>query len=168
MNTAPLTSSSPARHASHSVRQDFVEDWMILVATWPSTFYDLSSWLDRVGWFGKMFPVCYRRREGGISHPSSGAWNVSGMAWRGECWTLSFSESRSDAVVSSSSGILETGVPRSPRFLTSQTCASILTAVQKKRANIPDKIRAALVRGAKRYRRYSERSSLGTSPRRKS
>jgi hypothetical protein len=65
------------------------------------------------------------------------------MAFAGECWTLDTSESPSDAVECSLSGILEPEVP--PRFyLSSKAARGILRRAVRREKTLPDHLRAAL------------------------
>jgi hypothetical protein len=74
--------------------------------------FDSLTWLVNAvhdGLFGKTSPECLRLTADGRSVPSSGAWQNAGMGSLTEFWTLSTSESPSDAAVCLLSDIIETG-----------------------------------------------------------
>jgi hypothetical protein len=76
--------------------------------------------------------------------PLSGSWPASGMAWRGECWTLSTSESPSDAVASSLSDVLETGPHLSKYCLSPKAAEGILRRAERRGRALPSSLRSAL------------------------
>jgi hypothetical protein len=66
------------------------------------------------------------------------------MVAPGECWTLSSSECPSDAVASSLSDILETGVVPRRYYLSAKACAGILRRAAKRGKQLPAILYAAL------------------------
>jgi site-specific DNA-cytosine methylase len=76
--------------------------------------------------------------------PSSGRWSNSGMGSLTECWTLNTSESRSVAVESSLSRVLETGVLPQRFFLSPTACAGILRRAERRGKALPPALKAAL------------------------
>lgn len=74
----------------------------------------------RGGSCGKTCRVRCHQTEEGILVPSSGRWLNSGMGSPTEFWTQSTSESRSDAVASTLSLVLESGPHLSTYFLTAR------------------------------------------------
>ncbi len=67
-------------------------DWMILVATSPSSLLDLLADSAPYGWCGRTSPACCRSTRDGRLAPSSGCWASSGMGSPTGFWTLSISE----------------------------------------------------------------------------
>ncbi len=83
--------------------------------------------------------------------PSSGRWLNSGMASPTECWTLSTSESPSDAVASSLSDILETtGAHLLKYCLSPKAAAGILRRAERRRRGLPSALLASLTELAER------------------
>src|SRR3990167_3909265 len=139
-----LTFSSVEPPANLSRRPGSEREWQTLVATWPSSFSALLISLGPAGLFGRTSPASCRPTEGRILEASSGRWANSGMGGPIESWTLSSSEFPSAAVVSSLSGILETGdVPR--RYcLSPKACAGILRRAKKRGKELPARLALAL------------------------
>src|SRR5690348_1425808 len=104
-----LISSSEEHPANPSPSPVSEKDWMILVATWPSSFFDLWTSRSQDGSSGKTSPVSCQAAEDGILVPSSGRFSNSGMGSPTESWTLNTSEFPSAAVESLLSDILEIG-----------------------------------------------------------
>lgn len=78
------------------------------------------------------------RTEDGLWEPSSGVWRSSGMGSPSECWTLSTSESPSDAVESSLSDVLETPGPHLLRYcLSPKAAAGILRRADRQGRVLP-------------------------------
>lgn len=78
-----------------------------------------------------------------ISDGLSMRWTNSGMAWRGELWTLNISESPSVAVESSLSEVLNATAP--PRFsLSAKAASGILRRVKKRQKTLPSELIEAL------------------------
>ena len=117
---------------------------MILVVTWPSSFFDLLEPRIRDGSSGKTSLESSQAEEAGTLVPSSGKWRNSGMAAPGECWTLRFSESPSVVVESSLSRILETGDLPSRYYLGPRTCAGIARRIETRGKKIPKRFSDAL------------------------
>ena len=80
----------------------------------------------------------------GTSEPSSVTWMTSGTAWRGEFWTLSGSESPSDAAACSLPDVLETGPHLSKYFLSPKAAAGILRRAAKRGRTLPAPLAEAL------------------------
>src|SRR5690348_12519997 len=99
------------------------KDWMIHVATWPSSFFDLLISKSLDGSSGKMSPVSCQAATDGILVPSSGRFSNSGMGSLTESWTLNTSEFPSVAVESLLSDILETTALPQRFFLSAKACA---------------------------------------------
>jgi len=76
--------------------------------------------------------------------PSSGRWSDSGMAFAGECWTLSTSESPSDVTVSSLPDVLETGPHLSKYFLSPKAATGILRRAARRGRELPPHLAIAL------------------------
>lgn len=86
-----------------------------------------------------------RRTEDGLWAPSSGAWLTSGMGSPTECWTLSTSESPSDAVESSLSDVLETPGQHLLRYcLSPKAAAGILRRAERRGKVLPAALHEAL------------------------
>jgi hypothetical protein len=120
-------------------------DWMIRVATSPSSLLDLLIDSGPLGWSGRTSPVSCRLTEDGRLEPSSGSWSNSGMGSPTEFWTHSFSEYPSDGFASSLSDILETGGPRQQYFLSSPACQGILRRAEKRGKELLEALRSALL-----------------------
>lgn len=106
-----------------------------------------DSWLTSLppGSSSKTSLASCRRMEDGTWVPSSGRWQNSGMASPGACWTLSTSESPSDAAESSLSDILEPhGEHLRKYFLSPKAAAGILRRSQARGRALPEMLRAAL------------------------
>ncbi len=77
--------------------------------------------------------------------PSSGRWLNSGMGSPTECWTLSTSESPSDAVASSLSDVLETtGAHLLKYCLSPKAAKGILRRAARRGRELPDSLMQAL------------------------
>lgn len=140
-----LIFSSEGRPANPSASQEDERDWMIRVVSWPSNFSDLLGASALAGSFGKTFPVRCHQEGGAISETSSVRLLTQGMASRGESWTLSGSESPSDAVASLLSDILETGVLPSRFYLSARACSGILRRAEARGRTLPIDLRQALI-----------------------
>ena len=98
------------------------EDWMTIVATWQSSFFDLLKEYGPVGLFGRTSLASCRQTSDGILEPLSESWGSAGMGSPGEFWTLNFSEWPNDATVCSLSDVLEVGSVPQRYFLTARAC----------------------------------------------
>src|SRR3984885_7890475 len=128
------------------------QDWMIRVATSPSSLLALLTDSGPYGWCGRTFPVSSRLTTGGHLEPSSGCWSNSAMGSPTAYLTLSISEYPKDAVASSLSDILETGeVPRR-YFLSGTACRGILRRADKRGKTLPPLLAHALMAVADRGR----------------
>jgi hypothetical protein len=76
--------------------------------------------------------------------PSPADFGNSGIVSPGECLTLSISEYPSDAVASSLSDILETGVVPRRYFLSAKACLGILRRAAKRGKELPKMLEEAL------------------------
>lgn len=139
---------SAAHPAKHSVAPVSEQDWQTLVATSRSSMLEWLTTLSQDGSSMKMSPDCCPVTEDGIFQPSSKRWQTSGMACAGECWTLNTSVSRSVAVESTLSGILETGDLPQRFYLSPIACAGILRRATAKGKKLPLLLERALTRVA--------------------
>lgn len=96
------------------------------------------------GLSGKTCPALFPVTKELTSNPFSGNGINAGIMSRGECLTLSFSESPSAAVESSLSDILETGDIPHRFFLSRTACEGILRRAQKRGKALPPMLKAAL------------------------
>lgn len=137
------TSSSEAPHARRSASLGSERDSLTNAATSRSS---LRDWLRRFalgGSSGRTSPE-FCQMPPTLSGVFSGPFQNSGMAARGECWTLSSSEWPSDASVCSLSDILEP-LPLPERyFLSPRACAGILRRAEKRGKVLPQRLREAL------------------------
>ena len=97
---------------------------------------------------GRTCPECYPAGEAETLARSSTAWSTSGIAARGECWTLKASECPSDDDGCSLSDILEAGaVP--PRFyLSAKAARGILRRAEARNKALPPALLTALEEAA--------------------
>ncbi len=120
-------------------------DWMIRVATSPSSLLDLLIDSGPYGWCGRTSPVSCRLTTDGRLEPSSGFWSNSGMGSPTEFSTLSISEYPSDGVASSLSDVLEIGEPPRRYYLTRRACRGILRRAEKRGKELPEALKSALM-----------------------
>ena len=114
-------------HANQTAFSDVERDWMTRAATSRLSFFDWLRDLGLAGYFGKTYPACCRSTEDGTLVSSSGRWSNSGMGSPTEFWTLSSSESPSNAVESSLLLILEEiGPALHPYYLSPKACRGII------------------------------------------
>src|SRR5579862_7014739 len=113
------------RLAKVSASPDLEKEWQMHVADSPSSFCESLKGKSPDGLSGKMSPVSCRLKRDKHLVPSSGHWLNSGMGSDTESLTLKTSESRKDAVVSSLSGILETGDLPRRLYLKKNVCSRI-------------------------------------------
>ena len=139
-----LTFLSEEHPANHSQSQVSEEEWMTLVATWPSSFLDLLRDYGPHGWFGRTSLASCHRAEDGTLVPYSEAWSNSGMGSPTEFLTLSTSEFPSDAVVCLLSDVLETGELQPRYFLSAKACAGILRRAEARGKILPPVLSEAL------------------------
>ena len=142
--------------ASPSPSQAEAEAWMIRVATWPSSFVALLVASGPSGWYGRTSPESFQMepQSGFVERPFDSSFQrfqTSGMAWHGECLTLSTSEWNHTLVplrnrddVCSLSDILETGDHLSRYVLSPKACAGIVRRAEKRGKNLPAHLEAAL------------------------
>ncbi len=147
-------SEEPPANPSRS--QALEKDWQTHVATWPSTFLKFLISNAPAGWSGRTCPASYQagqmlrqvveRGDGSltISIPSPVDFGNSGMVSLGESLTLSILEFPSDAVASSLSDILETGVLPLRFYLSAKACRGILRRADKRGKDMPASLRQAL------------------------
>lgn len=154
-----LTFLPAAPRVSPSASPDSAADWMMTVATWPSSFAALLGEYAPAGSFGKTCPVSFPLSTEGLqealSCQSSERLKSWGMASHGECSTLNTSEwnhtlvpSRSDGGVCSLSDILETGDVPAQYYLSPKACRGILRRAQARGKTLPEPLRQALLIGA--------------------
>lgn len=156
-----LTFSSEGLLAKTSASRVNELDWMENVQDWPETLRDCFERFARDGSYGKTSPELFPLTPDGTSWHSSGSWPTSGLVWLGVSLTLSTGESRSDAVESSLSDILETGDLPERYFLSPRACAGILRRAEKRGRMLPRALREALEQVA---RTTTERRQDSTSP----
>lgn len=94
-------------------------------ADWPWLLRKFFQLCARNGSSGKTYPEFFPQTADGTSGHSSGRWTTSGIHARGECLTLSISESPRDAAECSLSDILETGDLPRRYFLSAKACVGI-------------------------------------------
>ena len=99
------------------------------------------------GYSSKMFPDFSLPRAVLISRSYSHRWTSSGMAWRGECWTLSFSESPCNVRESLLSDITEAHVHQR-YYLSVIACKGILDRAERDGTKLPEALKRALTTGA--------------------
>jgi hypothetical protein len=124
-NMEQLTFLSEERPANHFLLRVSEQDWMMIVATWRLSFFDLLKEHGPSGWFGRTFPASCHPTEEGILVPYSEAWSNAGMGSPTECLTLFISEHSSCVDEFSSLHFLETGEAQQRYYLTErqlQTC----------------------------------------------
>ena len=135
----------PEAHlASLSPSPESERDWMIRVATSPSSLLGLLIDSGPYGWCGRTSPVSCRLTEDGRLEPFSECWSNSGMASHGESWMLNTSEYPSDGVASSLSDILEDGELPQRYWLSGRACRGILRRVEKRGKTLPPPLEHAL------------------------
>ena len=136
----------PEEHlASLSPLPETERDWMMRVATSPLSLLDLLIDYGPYGWCGRTSPASCRSTEDGRLEPSSECWSNSGMASRGESWTLSTLEYPSDGGACSLSDILETGELPQRYWLTPRACRGILRRAAKRGKELPWALQSALL-----------------------
>ena len=102
------------------------------------------------GYSSKMFPDFSLRRVKNLAQtlPSfSHRWTKSGMVWRGECWTLSFSDSPNNASACSLLDVLEDHAHQR-HFLSVKACRGILRRSKERGVKLPMDLRRALIDGS--------------------
>lgn len=102
-----------------------------------------SESFDPRGLSLRMFPDCSLPAAEGISESFSQRWTRSGMAFRGECWTVDSSESPRDAVECSLSEVLEPCAPQR-FFLSPRAARGILRRAEKRGRTLPSRLQHAL------------------------
>ena len=141
----PSTFSSVEHPANLSLSPVYSEDSMMIAAISRWSSADWSAFFDRDGSCGRTSPVSLVSTEDGRLDPFSGRFGNSGMGSPTECWTLSTSESPSDAVVSSFSDILEeTGEHLRRYCLSPKACAGILERGSRRGKTLPSGLETAL------------------------
>jgi len=144
LNREQLTLSLGEHRVSPSRLRDSGRDWMIRVATWPSSFLELLMRYIPSGWFGRTSPVSCRLSEDGLLAPSSGAWRNSGMGSPTGFWTLSTLAWPNDAAVCMLSAVLETGEVPLRYYLSAKACRGIIRRAEKRGKKLPEQLQAAL------------------------
>ena len=135
---------------NHSRLQEKDLDWMIHVATLPSTTYELLTKLNPNGSSSRMsLASCHRTTEG-ILLPSCEKWRTSGMGALTGFLTLNTSEFHKDADACLLSGILmEIGDVPQRFYLSQKACEGILRRAERRGKQLPQMLRQALVKRAK-------------------
>ena len=118
--------------------------WLTHVRDCGGTSCD--SWLRHVpvGSSARTSLGSFRSTTAATSGPSSGTWMTSGMAWRGEFWTLNGSESPSAAVACSLPDVLETGPHLSRYSLSPRAATGILRRAARRGRVMPADLQGAL------------------------
>jgi hypothetical protein len=136
----------PEAHlASLSLSPVSEQDWMIRVATSPSSLLDLLADFAPYGWCGRTSPAFCQLTEDGRFEPSSGCWSNSGMGSPTEFSTLNITEYPSDGAVSSLSDVLETGELPQRYYLSGKACRGILRRAEKRGKTLPPPLAHALM-----------------------
>ena len=99
--------------------------------------------LDLDGYSGKTCPESSVVPEAQTSDRFSGPWKTSGIVSRGECLTLSTSESPNGVVDSSLSEILQEDV-LNKYFLSPEACAGILNRAERRGRELPEPLKTVL------------------------
>src|SRR5579883_1080968 len=120
-------------------------DWMIRVATSPSSLLDLLIDSGPLGWCGRTCPASCRLTEDEPFMPSSGCWSNAGMGSPTEFWTHSISEYPRDGAASSLSDILEDGEVPQRYYLSGQACRGILRRAEKRGKELTEALKSALL-----------------------
>ena len=152
---------------SRSLESDL--DWMILVATWPSSISELFAEHGPGGWSTRTSPVFFPAREettsplscppqadGASTRPETGGETAASSPSEParitgspiECLTLNTLEYHNDAVASSLSDILEIGDVPQRFYLTEKACQGILHRAEKQGRSLPQHLLEALEAGA--------------------
>jgi hypothetical protein len=95
------------------------------------------------GLFLKMFPGCSTATMGKISEQSLAHWSNSGMAYRGEFWTLNTLEHPSVVVASTLSQVIEASAP-AKYFLKPEQARQLIDRVSEKTTSAPSDFLRAL------------------------
>ena len=139
-----LTLLSAEHLARTSPSPDSARDWPESAADWPWSLHKFFLSCVQSGLSGKTCPEFFQQMADGTSGHSSGRWTTSGILARGECLTLSFSESPSVAAESTLSDILETGDLPQRYFLNPKACAGILRRAKRRGRTLPSPLQDAL------------------------
>ena len=120
-------------------------EWMIHVATSPSTSYELLKKFSQHGSSSRMcLASCHRTTEG-ILLPSSEKWRTSGMGALTGYLTLNTSEFPKDADACLLSDILMEIIDVPQRFYLSQkACAGIIRRAERRGKKLPPTLDKAL------------------------
>ena len=141
--------AAAAHLANPSASPESEKEWMTLVATWPLSFWRLLADCAPDGSFSKTYRDCSQAVRGETSPESCEPFLNTGILHAGESSMLNTLASRSDAVESSLSAILETGDLPQRFFLSAKACAGILRRAKKRGRKLPEPLRLALERVAR-------------------
>lgn len=135
--------------AKTSVAQDVARDLAGIDQDCSGTLSGLLTKWPLGGSSSKTSPDCCQAAwdqsaQEGTWVSSSRRWRNSGMAWRGECWTLNISESPKDVAGSSLSDVSETSPVPSKFFLSRRVAQSLLTRAGRKGRNLVEPLASAL------------------------
>ena len=136
-----LSEEPPARV---SASPDCEKDWMMSVATLPSSFVKFLEISSRAGSFGKTCPASYPPMTDGTLPPSFQGFGNAGMGSPTEFLTLNISEWPSEGAACSLSDILETGDLPLRYFLSAKACRGILRRADKRGKTLPRPLMRAL------------------------
>lgn len=144
-----LTSSLEARHASHFQLTESVLEWLTFAANCRCGSVRLWLAASRDGSYGKTSKTLLGSTEEGLLPASFSGWGNSGIAVRGECWTLDTSEFPSDGAECSLSRIIDRGDTLGRCYLSREQMAKMLRRLEKygKENELTQALRAALSDG---------------------
>jgi len=140
-----LTSSSEDSHAKTTALQEDAKDWLATVARSGGNITDSLREAAPHGLSERMSLASSLPEAVETLKRSSGRLPTSGMAWPGRYLTLSTSEWRNDADVSSLSDILEDN-PDPKYSLSVKACLGILNRAEKRNKTLPPLLKDALQR----------------------
>ena len=136
MTSQRQTSGQEASLAKTSASQASAQDSQAGAAALPSPSLTLLSNADLGGSCWRMSQVSSVPTTGLTLEGFSMKWTNSGMAFRGELWTLDTSESPSDAVECSLSAVLNPTAPQ--RFsLSAKAASGILRRARRRNKELP-------------------------------
>ena len=138
-----------AHPVNHSRLQENDLDWMIRVATLPSTTYELLTTLNPHGSSSRMSLASCHRTTDGTLQPSCVKWRTSGMGALTGFLTLNTSEFHKDAEGCLLSDILmEIGDVPQRFYLSQRACRGIIRRAERRGKKLPPTLDQALRRVA--------------------
>ncbi len=140
-----LTFSLGARLVKISQLPESEKDWTARVVTWPLSFWRLLADCAPDGSFSRTYRDCSQAMAAETSQDSCEPFLNTGIVVAGESWMHSTMASRSDAVESFLSAILETTGDLPQRFfLSAKACAGILRRAKRRGRKLPERLRLVL------------------------